>query len=88
MNAVKVPILQITRSASFVIDAPTESIPGLMNKLSQITFNMFKVRNPYRSLGSTEENPRTSLDIIAPDGLSSIALGLLDAGTQASGDRP
>ena len=77
LNTVKVPILHIAQSASFVIDAPTDSIPGLMNKLSQDMFSMLKVRSPYRSLGSTVISPRTSLDVIAPSGLSLMAVELL-----------
>ena len=73
----KVPVVQVLQPASFIIDSPTGAVPELMQKLSTLNWGHFKVRHPTRSIGSTEFFPRTSLEVLVPSSLSSLALELM-----------
>ena len=71
------PLLQVSRSDSIIIDTPTYLIPRLMQNLTLSEFNALKVRDPKRSVGSTSLAPRTSVEVLLPQGLSPIGTVLL-----------
>ncbi len=74
----KTSILQASGSDSITIDTPTALLPQHMSKLASLSeFQGRTIREPTRSLGSTSELPRTSVELFLPPDLSALGRELL-----------
>ncbi|CAK0902774.1 unnamed protein product, partial [Prorocentrum cordatum] len=74
----RTPLLKTTGSDSVTIDTPLNLLPTLMSKLATLEeFRSSPIRDPTRSIGSTNESPRTSVELLLPPALSQLGKELL-----------